>query len=242
MSRIVDIFALPFPNKNQTRLRMWNTSHGLRTLMDMEARLIRDTAWELVDAIRAEKDYVVAAEFGIPSFYQLTWQQKMVMLLQVLKPLLIEAVPAPTRTALNDATVAAIYAQMETSVESEIYMQQTTTQSEEGDTDRRCQIVEAIQEQGTERNWPDPECVVMDEWELAVAEVKSWVLPDEDYQMDGLTLDLPQEKSRELKQMMGIRQGYFRAVPPDSSNDQARTAWADILELIDGQRPDEDVF
>jgi hypothetical protein len=221
---------------------MWNTSDGLRTLTGMEAQLIRDTAGELVDAIRAEKDYGEPVELGIPTFDQLSWQQKMVMLLHVLKPLLIEAVPSPPRSALNDATVAAIYAQMETGVESEIYFQQTTAQSEEGDTDRRRQIIEAIEEHGSELNWPDPECVVMDEWELAIAEVKSWVLPDEDYQMDGLTLDAPPEKSHELKRIMGISQDYFTTVPPDSTDNQARTAWADIQELIGDQRPDENVF
>jgi hypothetical protein len=76
----------------------------------------------------------------------------------------------------------------------------------------------------------------------AIAEVQSWVLADEDWQMDGLTLDLPPDKSHEIKQLMGIRDGYFIDVPPDVSDQQARVAWAGIVELVSGQRLGEAVF
>ncbi len=82
----------------------------------------------------------------------------------------------------------------------------------------------------------------MDTWELAIDAVQGWVLADEDWQMDGLTLDLPPDKNREFKQALGIRDDYFTDIPPDANDQQARAAWADILELINGQRPDEAVF
>ena len=77
----------------------------------------------------------------------------------------------------------------------------------------------------------------METWELAIEEIQSWVLADEDWQMDDRALDLPPDKSRVFKQALGIRDDYFTDVPPDANNQQARAAWADILELINGQRP-----
>jgi len=221
---------------------MWHTANGTRTLTGAESRLIRETAGELVDAIRAEKSVASSVKFGIPLFDQLTWQRQLAMLFRVLKPLLTTSVGPPKATALLDATVGAIYAQMHVGVECEIDMEQTSPKSEEGDTERRQGIIEAIREHGAEGNWPDPECVVMETWEFAIQEVQGWVLADEDWQMDGLTLDLPPDKSREIKQFMGIRDDYFTDVPPDVSDQQARGAWADILELINGRRPDEAVF
>ncbi|MFB3106225.1 MAG: hypothetical protein ACE1ZA_15075 [Pseudomonadales bacterium] len=221
---------------------MWHTANGKRTLAGAEARLIRETAWDLVDAIRAEISLDSSVQFGILLFDQLTWQQQLVMLFKVLKPLLDSSVGSPTATALLDATIAAIYAQMNSGVECEIDMEQTSPQGEEGDTELRQRIIEAIREHGAEGNWPDPECVVMDAWELTIDAVQGWVLADEDWQMDGLTLDLPPDKNREFKQALGIRDDYFTDIPPDANDQQARAAWANILELINGQRPDEAVF
>ncbi len=163
---------------------MWHTADGTRTLTGAEARLIRDTAWDLVDAIRAEKSLGSTLQFGIVLFDQLTWQQQVVMLAKALRPLLIPSIGPPTPTALLDATVAAIYAQMQTNLQCEIDVEQTSPQNEEGDTERRQQILEVIREHGAEGNWPDAECVVMDMWELAIAEIQSWVLADEDWQLD----------------------------------------------------------
>ena len=221
---------------------MWHTADGTRTLTGAEARLIRDTAWDLVDAIRAEKSLGSTLQFGIVLFDQLTWQQQVVMIAKVLRPLLIPSIGPPTPTALLDATVAAIYAQMHTNLQCEIDVEQTSSQNEEGDTERRQQILEVIREHGAEGNWPDAECVVMDTWELAIAEIQSWMLADEDWQLDDRALDLPPDKSREFKQTLGIRDDYFTDVPPDPNDQQARAAWADIVEIASGQRPDEAVI
>lgn len=221
---------------------MWHTANGTRTLTGAEARLIGDAAWALVDAIRAAKELGSNVQFGIVLFDRLTWQQQLVMLRNVLKPLLNPSVAPPNPTALLEATVAAIYAQMLADIECEIYFEQSSRRSEEGDTEQRQQVIAALEENGAIGNWPSPESVVMDSWELAVCEVRGWVLADEDWQMDGLTLDLPPEEGRELKKIMGIRDDYFTDVPPDANDQQARTAWQDIIELITGDRPDGDVF
>jgi len=102
---------------------MWHTANGTRTLTGAEARLIGDTAWSLVDAIRAAKQLGSGAEFGIVLFDRLTWQQQMVMLRDVLTPLLDSSVGPPSPTALKEATVAAIYAQMLVDIDCEIYFE-----------------------------------------------------------------------------------------------------------------------
>jgi len=77
-------------------LNMWNTAIGTRTLAGAEARLIGGSAWDLVDAIRAKKGLDSNAQLGILLFDQLIWQQQLVMLRQVLKPLLDSSVEPPS--------------------------------------------------------------------------------------------------------------------------------------------------
>jgi len=131
---------------------------------------------------------------------------------------------------------------MRVNVECKIDMQQMSPRSEAGDTERRQEILQVITAHRAEGNWPDAECIVMDTWELVIDEIRGWVLQDVDWQMDGRTLDLPPEKSREFKRRLGIHDDYFTDVPPDVNDEQACAAWADIVELVDGQRPEEAVF
>jgi hypothetical protein len=221
---------------------MWNTADGLRTLVNAEAQLVRETIDELVDAIRAQIDIGESVSLGIVLFDELSWQQQLAMLLKVAQPLLCPTVPAPTSSALLDATVAAIYAQMRVGVEVEIDVQRISTESWDHDTDRRQEIVRALRERRPNQNWLDAECVVMDEWDLAIEEVRSWVLADEDWNLGQVTLDASPDLARELKSTLGIDDDYFCDVPPDADARPPREVWADIVALIRGQRPDAHVF
>jgi hypothetical protein len=221
---------------------VWNTADGLRTLDGAEAQVVRETIGELVDAIRAQIDVDEPVSLGIRLFDELSWQQQLAMLLVVAKPLLCPDIPAPTNTALLDASVAAIYAQLCVGVECEIDMQRISTESWEDDTLRRQEIVRALAERRPQRRWLDAECVVMDEWNRVIDELRGWVLADEDWNLGDVALDAAPDLANPLKSVLGIDQDYFCDIPPDSDARPAREVWADIVELITGDRPDARVF
>jgi hypothetical protein len=168
------------------------------------------------------------------------------MLDRVLEALLDKSVQPPQRTALLDATIAAIYAQLRESLDAEIDNQRIAEEDNEGpddnDTELRIKVHEALMEHDPNWNWPHPECAVMETWHLATESLQDRILADEDYQMDGLTMDLPPAEAEALKQTMGIHGDYFIDVPPDATDRQAREAWANIVERVSGIRPDPNLF
>jgi hypothetical protein len=220
----------------------WNTTHGPRTLSSAEARLVGQASWALTDSIRECLSIDVPLRFGIVLFDAMTWQQQVMMLDKVLASLIDPSIDPPKSTALMDATIAAIYAQIERSVQSEIDLDRTADWGEEDYRDQRQEIYDVLVETCYEGDKPDVECAEMDAWELVIECLKDRVLADEDYQMDGLALDLPPEKSLAMKQAMGISGDYFIDVPPDATIDDARQAWGNILQRVSGTRPDVSVF
>lgn len=219
---------------------MWNTPRGTRILVDAEAVVLCNTIGELIDAIRAEQAQDEAAAVGIGLFDHLSWQQQLAMLLKVARPLLDQSIPAPEKSALMDATVAAIYAQMLIGVEYEIEMQQSSADSTDTDTIRRQEIVTALRQSTDDLDLPDPECVVIEEWELAIEILQDQVLFDEDFKMYDLAIDLPPDQATNLKAIAGIDSDYFVDIPPDPESPAC--VWADLIELTTGQRPDEAAF
>ena len=79
---------------------MWNTPEGNRHLHGAEAHVYCQTLLELIDAIRAECDFDVKAEYGITAFDDTEWQQKLAMLLGVTRPLLLSDVAEPPASSL----------------------------------------------------------------------------------------------------------------------------------------------
>ena len=141
-----------------------------------------------------------------------------------------------------DATVAAIYAQMRIGVDVELDWQRTSKENDDNDTARRRDIVNALRERHPDRNWLDAECVVADEWDLAVDILRNWVLVDEDWKLHDLSVDLAPEKANDVKAFLGIEHDYFIDIPPDDDESPPGIVWADLIELVAGTRPDPDVF
>lgn len=221
---------------------MWNTTQGQRVLQQSEAKVFKDAALDLVDAIRAEADLDNKVTLDIAVFDNLAWQQKLSMLLRVVRPLLVESCPPPSSSALCEGTVGAVFAHLLEGVEIEIDVQQTSTSSSEGDTDRRISIVQALTQVSPDQRWPDPECVVLEEWELAVSHLQLQVLPDEDWKFADMTLEMPPERANELRAAMGIDSNYSCDIPADIDDRPPAAVWADLIELLAGERPDESCF
>ena len=217
---------------------MWNTTYGERTLVWAERRLVAMESWALTDAI-SEAAYDGGASFGILLFDRLTWQQQMFMVGQVLSALVEPTIPAPPNTALLDATVAAIYAQMVNSVQLEIDMAEpdeddpNNPYSQEIGFYVRQHILDALTEpMDTDEPMEEPfedhrlsvECDEIEEWELVIETLRGRVLADEDWQMEAIAIDLAPPTSQHLKQLMGIKGDYFIDIPPDVTDEEAEAA------------------
>lgn len=215
---------------------------GERTLLGAERRMVMSAGWGLADSISADAPEG-NARFGIVLFDRLTWQQQMMMLERVLTALVEPTIPAPPSTALLDATVAAIYAQVFTSVEIELdnaRMDLDSPLSEEDYFDVRQEILEALREpvdsdepieESPEGGWPTILCDEIDEWEMAIESLRSRILADEDWQMEAITMDLAPQASKSLKNDMGIQRDYFIDIPPDGTDEEAEAARLRIVEL-----------
>ena len=221
---------------------MWITAMGERTLLGAERRMVMKAGWGLADfiSVAAPED---KARFGIVLFDRLTWQQQMLMLEKVLTALVEPTIPAPPSTALLDATVAAIYAQLYTSIEIELdeaRMEMDSPLGEENYFEVRQEILEALREpvdsdepieESPEGGWPTILCDEIDEWELAIESLRSRILADEDWQMEAIAMDLAPQTSKSLKKDLGIQRDYFIDIPPDGTDEEAEATRWRIVEL-----------
>jgi len=109
----------------------------------------------------------------------------MLMLEKVMTALVDPMIPAPPYSALLEATVAAVYAQLRTSIEIELddaRMAQDDTLDESDYFDVRMEILAAIEEpintdepiqEPPDDGWPTILCDEIDEWDLAIESLKA---------------------------------------------------------------------
>jgi hypothetical protein len=216
---------------------MWNTPYGERVLNSAERRLVASEAWALSDAI-FEAVALGGSTVEVVLFDRLAWQQQILLIERVLNALTDPNIPAPPTTALLDATVAAIYAQMIISVQLEIDL----IDPEDDPNDPydpyngfyvRQQVLDAIKEPlDFDELEGDPfedysltvECDEIEEWQMAIESLRGRILADEDWQMEAIVMDLAPATSEDLKQMMGIQGDYFIDIPPDATDEEAEAA------------------
>jgi len=226
---------------------MYDTDLGIRVLLGGEARLFAGAAWELTDQTR---DYIPPSEsfpnnhpVEFPILQPLTAEQLIVLIERVTACLLDPTIEAPQRTALLDATIAAVFQQVTWSVQAEIDWQSMETQAEEVDTSMRAQVAAAardVYDPGEEEiDPPDPECAVMETWGLVIGRLYGSVLADTDWQFGSVMLDTDPEESHALKEIMGVDRGYFTDIAPEATVEDAAMAWCDLIELITGARPEK---
>jgi hypothetical protein len=221
---------------------MWETTSGVKALEGAESKLIRNTIYDLIDLIRATKSLQQSASVGVALFDELSWEQQLVMLLKVARQLLDPTLPPLPKSALMDATVAAIYAQLRSGVQVDIDFQQQGMDEDDDNMGRRREIIDALNQCLPDRAPLNPASVDGDQWDAAVESLRDGVLPDEDWNLESLSLDLSPEQASELKTTLGIEKDYFIDIPPDGDERPPRIVWADLVELITGTRPNPAVF
>lgn len=216
---------------------MWNTPYGERTLNWAERRLVASEAWALSEAI-FEAASLGGSTVDVVLFDRITWQQQILLIERVLNALIDPTIPAPPISALLEATVAAIYAQLVISVQLEIDL----IEPEDDPIDSydpyngfyvRQQVLDAIKAPvDLDEPEGDPfeefsltvECDEIEEWQMLIECLRGRILADEDWQMEAIMMDLAPTTSEDIKQLMGIRGDYFIDIPPDATDEQAEAA------------------
>ncbi len=221
---------------------MWNTTYGERTLVGAERQLVVTESWTLSDAI-SDAASEGGVSLGILLFDRLTWQQQMFLLDRVMTGLVDPTIPAPPTTALLDATVGAIYAQMVISIQLEIDFAEPDEDNPYGqatDFMSRQQVLDALTEpmdidEPMEEPFEDyslsVECDEIEEWEMVIESLRGRILADEDWQMEAIVIDLAPSTSQDLKQQMGIQDDYFIDIPPEVTDEEAEEARRRIVAI-----------
>jgi len=203
---------------------MWWTPDGERILQGAEAQLFREALGVLVDMVR--DDHEGMWQFAAPPFDALQPNQKLAVLAQVGTTLLRADQPMPKLTAVLEAAVGAVYESIRVMVEIEI---DEPAEDRESPSWREL-VLAAGRERGIE-DLLDPESEDLDEWEVLVSRLADAVLWDQDWKDTDDHLDADPKASRMVKNVLGIDEDYYVAVPPDPTDEEMKSVWATLRGL-----------
>jgi hypothetical protein len=200
---------------------MWHTQAGDRVLAGAEARLFKASLRFMVDILE-DDDQEDSWAFRIEMFDRLTVGQKLTMLCDVARALLDPAVPMPELTAVNEATVAAVYQNLL----DNILMEVDDDGEIQGDPSIRYYwrrlIMAAVKEAERAENLPidpeqqpTPESNDMDDWDPLVEDLENRILWDGDWELESNIADSSPEDAQRSKDFLGITDEYYLDVAPD---------------------------
>ena len=212
---------------------MWQTSIGTRTLAGSEAELVRQLLGYVYYQISVTRQTPGEPfESGVSLFDRLEAPQQLALLAEVGQALLRRDQPAPKLTSLREATVAVLYEQLRSCVEDEIDREQRDQ------TPRRYWRTliwtACIREEEAEglADLPAPDSDGLDAWDLIIEVLADRILWDRDWEMEDLFADAIPERGRQLKQFLGIDDGYFRDIAPDPTEQQLAAVRSQLDALV----------
>lgn len=214
---------------------MWDTSRGIRVLIEHEAALVREAISAMVDSIHDEASgFTIPVKTGVELFDRLSWTQRLTLLDQVASALLLPASNITRHSSAHDAAVGAIFSYVTDSVVSEI------------DMGMRCswrQLVRDAYRNCFEPNVADADLLPMtlgdhrkDRWSYTTELLTDRVLHDRDYEMAGSFLDLSPDQAAVLRQALGIEDSYFVDVSDDVHHADAEALFRQIKQLTVTER------
>jgi hypothetical protein len=219
-------------------LFMWITALGTRVLRGPEWELFRVGLSTLWDEIESQPDDEEPGLTTVKAFDRLTRPERLALLAQVGKGLHDRREPCPDLSALNEAAVAAVFAQVRYLVSVEIDAQRSGFGTfSRRRTDRPRQLVlAAAREVDPERraDLPKARSTNLSEWFDVIQTMLFRILDDIDYLAADSFLDLPPSRSRSMKDMLGIPEDYF-STPPDFPTPQMLEAIRADLRRICGR-------
>jgi hypothetical protein len=204
---------------------VWRTSKGKRTLCGPLAELIQSGLAVLLDDTFDESDDGEQCETGIAIYDAMTWQQRLASLHDVGSALLRPDVRAPRLTAVNEATVAAIFAVLFANVECELEFEGDATIR--GPKFRLRRLLRACAPQYA----PALHCHDIDNWYEAVDTLLDEIAWDRDWEMTEF-LDMPPDLAQMERDRLTIDDEYFRRLPRDLRDDEILPTWRQAFRLV----------
>ena len=214
---------------------MWWTSSGERTLTGAEAALLRESIGDMTDSLHDEAEGLDDEwPCGVKLFDELSWQQRLFTLERVANALLTSDVPSPELSAVNEATVGAIFAMLRRNVVIELNEANDLHVSSAFDAYYWRRLVAACQEPpGSDDDfYVEVESADLEDWEILIASLGDRILWDADWDMPELFLDEEPDTSRGRRKMLGIHRNYFVSPAPDPLDKEVPTLFANLHQLV----------
>jgi hypothetical protein len=217
---------------------MWRTSSGERTLAGAEATLLRESIANMTDSLQDEaEDLADEWPCGVKLFDELSWQQRLALLERVANALLKSEAPAPELSAVNEATIGAIFALLRRNVVIELDEANDSHMSPEFDVYYWRRLIAACQEppSGDDEFYLEVGDADLDEWEILIECLGDRILWDADWDMPELFLDTEPATSRARRKRLGIERNYFITPAPDPRDKEVPKLFANLHELLGPQ-------
>ena len=243
---------------------MWATSQGDRTLRADEAQLVLMSVGYLHDMITSGVDLGEPYQTGVMMFDALQPTQQMAILHEVAHGLLDEHTPLVELTAVREATVYAIFCELESLVQIELDLSALSEPS----FDTRERIIRSCQHFENQRSqWDDLEsnddlqaiddlqtiddlqltqavdfdppalqCDDIDQWKRVIELLADQVLWDRDFELEEAFADHDPEKIKAIKRYMGINEDYFAVAAPDADSQQYMQLHRELIGLTQNIR------
>ena len=231
---------------------MWRTGTGNRTIRGAEWALIREAILGLWNRVEeAGNDWNVHPS-GVEIFDVMQPHQKLAMLALVGEALSNPKVKPPKLTAVNEATIAAMFALLTKDVVIEIDLAKSPTLTEDGGempdwTAGRKLLLAAYREANhdEENDEEDDTGKPLDAtsedltfWESIIEDLKNQILwEDGDYEMGREFLDLSPVARIQLANQLGIDAKYFLAIAPDPTDLQMEAVLERLRVLTERIKP-----
>ena len=153
--------------------------------------------------------------FGVAAFDELQRNQKLFSLHSSARGLLHPDEPMPHLTAFIESAVATVYEFARDQVQEEI----DEPELREGVPYWRSLILDAAREQDVSSDLPDATNDDIETWTFLLEGLAGCVLWDNDYESQQ-NLDLPPNKSKFLRNTLGVADDYYTAIAPDPPDNQ----------------------
>ncbi|HMO35367.1 MAG TPA: hypothetical protein PKA06_04935, partial [Gemmatales bacterium] len=185
---------------------------------------MRQAAESLLEMIDSDKRLGKRArKLGVSAFDRLSYQQKTVLLCQVVHALHDPLVPEMPLSSMSESVVAALFKMMHEILRFNLAFQPPD------EKDAQLQFRKAILKAARESNEPLKKVPLLrstelEPWAEVLNEIEERVLWDADYAMEEMFLDLPPDQAQQKKEFLRIDQDYFVAVAPDPTEVEYETA------------------
>jgi hypothetical protein len=214
---------------------MWRTSQGERTLVGAEAKLVRAAVAYVWDILRDDEERPEDAyEWAIPVFDGLQIPQKIVLLAQVGRALLRPEVAPPKLSAINEATIGALFE----TIRGEIQFEMDCAQDDAGRnwTYWRGLVRSALEpgQSPVDDPLPDATCNDLSEWNCLVESLADGILWDDDWQDESFIMDAPPELAAARRRRLAIAEDYYTDIAPDPTAAELAAAKEALAELVRG--------